>query len=154
MDPITDEMWDALDGRNVGFQCDTPTIYSTFSIAAQRGLQCTGCGNCCRTTAVVTVSIPQIRLIAKHLGMSPKAFMKEYIKREPNSQYGYAFKAVPCPFLVDNKCTIYDLRPSVCRNYPFLSRGPDAMPDTIYIPGTCEAARDAWNRLVSAVGVE
>jgi Fe-S-cluster containining protein len=97
----------------------------------------------------------EARAIAKYLSMSFKEFMKEHIVRESNSQYGFVFKTTaPCAFLVDKKCTIYEVRPSVCRNYPFLTRGPNAMPNTIYVPGSCEAAREAWNRLVSVVGVK
>lgn len=155
MQPITDAQWAeaGATGKNLGFQFDEPVIFSTLSIAAQKGIQCHGCGRCCYSTTV-TVSIPEARVIAKHLGMSFKEFMKEHIVREPTSQYGYAFRTVPCQFLVDNRCTIYEVRPSVCRNFPFLSRGPDAIPNMIYIPGTCLAAREAWDKLAEVIGVK
>ncbi len=57
--------------------------------------------------------------ISKFLKMSGSEFKKKYV-RKPVSKIGLGWCSlnVPCPFLKDNKCQIYLVRPSVCVLYP------------------------------------
>jgi Fe-S-cluster containining protein len=51
--------------------------------------------------------------------MARDEFVAAYLERDEEED-GYRTKATPCPFLGgDNRCTIYDVRPEACREYPF-----------------------------------
>ena len=78
--------------------------------------KCLDCANCCRVAQPVFEK-PDISRIAKHFGITSKAFIKQYLKPDPD--YGYFTKKLPCPFLADdNKCGIYEIRPAGCKTYP------------------------------------
>ena len=49
--------------------------------------------------------------------MTEKDFIKKYLK--PHPDYEYLIKTLPCAFLApDNRCSIYEIRPTGCRTYP------------------------------------
>ena len=79
-------------------------------------LNCLNCANCC-STALAVFEKPDISRISKHLKMTKPDFIKKYLK--PHPDYEYLIKTLPCPFLApDNKCSIYEIRPTGCRTYP------------------------------------
>jgi hypothetical protein len=86
----------------------------------QRAFQivdCTRCANCCKTMNVIFTKA-DVRRIAGHLGMPKAEFIDKYL--EVDERNG-AFKArgKPCPFLGDDdRCTIYEVRPKACQEYP------------------------------------
>lgn len=78
--------------------------------------QCLDCANCCKT-ALAVFEKTDIRRISRHFEMTEKDFIKKYLK--PHPDYEYLIKTLPCPFLAkDNKCSIYEIRPTGCRTYP------------------------------------
>lgn len=78
--------------------------------------RCLDCANCCRVAQPVFEK-PDIRRISKHFGMTSAAFIKKYLKPDPD--YEFFTKKLPCVFLNDdNKCSIYEVRPMGCRTYP------------------------------------
>jgi uncharacterized protein len=90
-------------------------------------VDCTRCANCCKTMDVALTD-KDITRIAGHLGMTTEDFIAKYL--EPGEEQGYDeekgclwIRQKPCPFLgEDNRCTIYDLRPAVCRDYPYTDK--------------------------------
>ncbi len=80
-------------------------------------IDCTRCANCCKTMPPA-LSDADVDRIAGHLGMTREAFIETYLL--PNREEGgYDMKELPCPFLgEDDRCTIYDARPDVCRRFP------------------------------------
>lgn len=52
-----------------------------------------------------------------------------------------------CPYIVENKCTIYDERPAVCRNYPLSAN----INNKIYIDDSCPAV---FSNLDEQVGIK
>ena len=80
-------------------------------------VDCTRCANCCKTMDI-TFSNGDIERIAGHLNLKADEFIETYL--EPDKEDGpYQIRQKPCPFLgEDNRCTIYDVRPAVCREYP------------------------------------
>ena len=77
---------------------------------------CLSCANCCKTTPAL-VERSDAKRIAKHLGMSPKGFIRKYLLEDINGEL--MIQRVPCTFLnTDNTCEIYDVRPKACREYP------------------------------------
>jgi len=78
---------------------------------------CTSCGNCCKKLKL-TLTQDEINLIAKELNISYEKFLKDYVDKEAAG--GFILNGPGCPFLEDNKCSIYNYRPEVCRSYPHL----------------------------------
>jgi Fe-S-cluster containining protein len=80
-------------------------------------IDCTRCAICCKTMPP-GVSADDLGVIAGHLGLSREAFIETYLVIDPD-EAGCLMKATPCPFLgEDDRCTIYDLRPEACRQFP------------------------------------
>lgn len=78
---------------------------------------CTQCGNCCRSLQVV-VDRADIARLAARLNLTTSEFTRRYVKYDETGD-GY-FAAMPCPFLKDNLCTVYEDRPTACRDFPYL----------------------------------
>lgn len=80
-------------------------------------IDCLQCGNCCKSVSP-TFTTEDIARIVAHLGMEATAFMTEYLK-ESEDRGLMEPKSLPCPFLADdNSCTIYEVRPTSCVEYP------------------------------------
>ncbi len=79
---------------------------------------CTRCGACCRTSNPIDFTKEELRAVAKRLGTSYKR-LKRKLRATPRGDGRIMVPGKPCPFLEGrNHCTIYDLRPIVCRCYP------------------------------------
>jgi len=94
--------------------------YQIFKHALDKLIPCKGCGNCCRGM-YVSIKDHEVITIAERLGMKENELIQKYkLKQEttPNGFLKFIMDAFPCPFLKDNKCTIYDIRPIVCQSYP------------------------------------
>ncbi|NND87804.1 MAG: YkgJ family cysteine cluster protein, partial [Flavobacteriaceae bacterium] len=62
-----------------------------------------------------------IERIAKHFRMKPKTFIESYLRMDEENDY--VLQEVPCAFLgADNYCSIYDVRPKACREFPHTDR--------------------------------
>ncbi|MBK9328641.1 MAG: YkgJ family cysteine cluster protein [Sphingobacteriales bacterium] len=81
---------------------------------------CLQCANCCKTTPPLLLN-EDINRISKALNIPVKRMMVEYVVRDAEGDL--VFNQTPCPFLgKDNYCTIYDVRPNACREYPHTNR--------------------------------
>lgn len=96
------------------------TVQDTLREVAAR-VDCTRCGNCCRELMPV-LGVTDIRRLARTNGLTVKTFVARHLKPAPAGTRGMVFKRRPCPFLKDNRCTVYDTRPGDCRSYPHLHR--------------------------------
>ncbi len=81
-----------------------------------KGIDCGDCAKCCHAQ-VVTVDKADVRRLARALRLDEAAFRRRYVRADGESE---AVKAGPCPFLVDTRCTVYEARPTACRDFPFL----------------------------------
>lgn len=80
-------------------------------------IDCLQCARCC-TYHSPRFKIPDIKRIAKHLGMKEGDFITQYLKLDEDNDY--VNQQQPCPFLNnDNSCQIYEVRPSDCARYPY-----------------------------------
>ena len=83
-------------------------------------MDCLKCANCCKTTGPFFTD-KDINRIAKHLRVKPSEFTEKYLRIDEDRDY--VLKSVPCAFLgEDNYCSIYDVRPKACREFPHTDR--------------------------------
>ena len=81
---------------------------------------CLACANCCKTTGPLFTNA-DIERIAKHFSKNPSQFIDDYLRVDEENDY--VLKEVPCAFLGDdNYCSIYDVRPKACREFPHTDR--------------------------------
>ena len=84
------------------------------------GIDCTACANCCKTL-YPEFSDKDQQIVAEKFGMSVEQFREKYL--ELNTDDGesvWQIRQSPCPFLENNKCTIYEDRPNNCRDYTYI----------------------------------
>jgi uncharacterized protein len=83
-------------------------------------INCLDCANCCRTLGPRVTDV-DVRRIAASLRMKPSVFVERHLVLDEDGDY--VFRSMPCPFLgSDNYCSIYDVRPRACREYPHTDR--------------------------------
>ena len=81
---------------------------------------CVQCANCCKTTSPIFYPT-DIDRVAKFLRIKPGDFIQTYLRIDEDNDY--VLKAAPCPFLGDdNYCSVYEVRPKACREYPHTDR--------------------------------
>jgi len=81
---------------------------------------CLECANCCKTTGPLFTNA-DVERIAKHFKQKPQQFIDQYLRIDEENDY--VLKQVPCTFLgADNYCSIYDVRPKACREFPHTDR--------------------------------
>jgi hypothetical protein len=79
-------------------------------------IDCTHCSNCCKTVSPQFTE-EDIRRIAQHFKMTEADFKTTYL--EPDEAGDLYLKSLPCAFLADDgRCTIYEIRPKDCADYP------------------------------------
>jgi len=81
---------------------------------------CLECANCCKTTGPLFTD-KDVSRIAKFFKQKPQQFIAQYLRVDEDRDY--VLKTVPCTFLgTDNYCSIYDVRPKACREFPHTNR--------------------------------
>lgn len=81
---------------------------------------CLECANCCKTTGPL-FERKDIDRIAKFLNMKPAQFEANYLRIDEDNDW--VLQCVPCAFLgEENACSIYDVRPKACREFPHTDR--------------------------------
>jgi len=110
-------------------------------------IDCTKCAHCCKSLQP-SVDDDDVKRLAAHVGISTREFSKRYVTRD---EFGDNVMAeAPCPFLGgDNRCTVYEIRPKACQNYPYLNeegfrRRSITMVSNI---GTCPIVFNVWQAL-------
>jgi uncharacterized protein len=83
-------------------------------------INCLDCANCCRTLGP-RITDADVQRIAASLRIRPSVFVQNYLVVDEDGDY--VFRSMPCPFLgSDNYCSVYDVRPKACREYPHTDR--------------------------------
>ena len=81
---------------------------------------CLECANCCKTTSPIFTD-KDIARIAKYFRMKIYDFTTQFLEIDEDDFY--VLKSAPCTFLdADNYCSIYDVRPKACSEYPHTNR--------------------------------
>ncbi|QBA65649.1 YkgJ family cysteine cluster protein [Muriicola soli] len=81
---------------------------------------CLSCANCCKTAGPL-LTRTDINRISKHLKINVASFEETYLRTDEDGDK--VLQQLPCPFLgSDNYCSIYEVRPKACREYPHTDR--------------------------------
>jgi len=81
---------------------------------------CLTCANCCKTTGPLFTNA-DVERISKSFRMKPQKFIETYLRTDEENDY--VLQQTPCTFLgADNYCSIYDVRPKACREFPHTDR--------------------------------
>jgi len=78
-------------------------------------IDCTDCGNCCKSL-MVNIDESEADNLAQHLGKSREDFDEAYISKGESGRM--VINSIPCHFLVDNSCSVYEHRFAGCREFP------------------------------------
>lgn len=119
---------------------DMPALVINAEASVWNKVNCMECANCCKTMTP-TFRKADIDRIAAHLDMKPQEFKDRWLLKEEDTG-DWVNKTQPCQFLVKNKCSIYDVRPRDCAEFPHHNKKPfDAYNDTfknnlIHCPAT------------------
>jgi len=86
--------------------------------------RCIKCGICCGNTREKIRHVLLLRTEAEQIAAATLQSISEFaVKVEDRVPYSYEMRKTAedgkCVFLENNHCTIYSLRPLICRFYPF-----------------------------------
>ena len=84
---------------------------------AFKKIDCLDCAACCKNYSP-RFKQQDIKRIARSLNMKERDFELSYLVSDED--HDFVLQSKPCPFLEkDNKCQIYDVRPSDCHRFPY-----------------------------------
>ncbi|HCL05226.1 MAG TPA: hypothetical protein DHW64_04335 [Chitinophagaceae bacterium] len=78
-------------------------------------IDCTKCGNCCKTL-MINVSEQEADHLSQHLQLNRTDFDEQYLEKGSNGMM--LMNSIPCSFLSNNKCNVYEYRFEGCREFP------------------------------------
>jgi len=98
------------------------TLTAALEPQVWKEVDCLTCANCCKTMTP-TYTKTDIKRIAAHFKVTPKAFSDKWLKYDKKDN-DWQNKTEPCQFLnlKDNKCSIYEVRPADCAGFPHLPK--------------------------------
>lgn len=90
--------------------------------AVWKEIDCLSCGNCCKKMTP-TFTLTDLKRIAGHFNVTVSEFKEKWLEYDKKSG-DWQNKTQPCQFLnpVDNKCSIYPIRPADCAGFPHLTK--------------------------------
>jgi Fe-S-cluster containining protein len=124
---------------------------------------CKKCGLCCGNTQNKTRHVLLLESDATNIATQTNRKITEFTTHTPQkTPYIYEMKKNPktgkCIFNKNHKCTIYELRPLICRFYPFelttKQEGIFTIRSTNECPGISHLERDKTNRLDESYFIE
>jgi hypothetical protein len=83
-------------------------------------IDCCACANCCSVISP-RLSHRDIQRLANYLCIDKIRLISQYLKL-PNEGSTYVWGRMPCRFLRDKCCSVYEARPDDCRSFPHLHR--------------------------------
>jgi hypothetical protein len=80
-------------------------------------IDCTSCGNCCKSL-MINITAAEADRAAARLQITREVFDEKYV--EKGSHELMIINQIPCHFLENNACSIYEDRFAGCREFPAL----------------------------------
>ncbi|MEC5158470.1 YkgJ family cysteine cluster protein [Chryseobacterium sp. MP_3.2] len=115
-------------------------------------IDCLQCANCCKTTGPLFTE-KDIERISKHLRLKPAEFEQKYLQTDEDQDK--VLQNLPCWFLnSDNTCSIYEVRPKACREFPHTDRKKIYQINHLTIKNTliCPAAFEFVEKMKETIG--
>lgn len=149
VDPRDDRIEAELEHENSSSKSKLAKIYRLLDDAsrlAEPFVACRrGCSACCHMNVVVS------SLEAERLAAVSGRTMAPVVR--PTEHNDAKFSGVPCPFLVNDECSVYEARPFACRNHRnFDSDSYWCQPERSFAEGMpmlrFEGARAAYTKVV------
>ena len=101
---------------------DMPNLVQEEDAAVWQDVSCLECANCCKTMTP-TYTAKDLKRISAHFNMTPKEFKEKWLYKDESGDWMNV--STPCQFLDDkNMCTIYDIRPEDCAEFPHHNKKP------------------------------
>jgi Fe-S-cluster containining protein len=99
---------------------------------------CENCeGWCCAVYAGVTLKEGEPERLADHLEIPIEKFVVEYTTL---NDHCLDIRSVPCPFWIDHKCDVHDVKPRVCAEFD-----PTYVPERYNLPDyECEGIMHSY----------
>jgi len=92
-------------------------LVHSLNDAVSPQVDCTECGNCCKSL-MINITDAEADALAGHLQQHRAAFDAQYLEKGSNGLM--IINKMPCHFLDDNQCTVYEYRFAGCREFPAL----------------------------------
>ena len=92
------------------------TIVHSLNDTILPQVDCTACGNCCKTL-MINVTDEEANNLAAHLQQTRVEFDASCLEKGGSMM---VINTMPCHFLSEKKCTVYDYRFAGCREFPAL----------------------------------
>ena len=86
-----------------------------LSEAISPKIECTDCGNCCKSL-MVNIDEDEANNLSAHLGQTRAEFDEKYLDKGESGRM--VVNAIPCHFLVGNSCSVYSHRFAGCKEFP------------------------------------
>lgn len=96
---------------------DLDSIVQSLNEKIQPLIDCQQCGNCCKTLMIV-VTESEANRVSQTLEMERTDFDSQYLEKGMHDLM--IMNQMPCHFLSDNSCRIYEHRFEGCREFPAL----------------------------------
>ena len=82
---------------------------------------CSGCSACCRWPGRVVFTPNSLQEIAALLDLDERECAERYFDLAEDRHHLQTVETADgrCPFLVEDRCGIYSLRPPACRSFPY-----------------------------------
>jgi Fe-S-cluster containining protein len=116
--------------------------------------ECKQCGKCCRDLLQTDRGILRgLTLLPDEVDLFPEDMVKPYLglgKRPYESGFtviAYQLAVEECTKLVENMCTVYETRPTTCRQFPFSLDIDEDNDPVIGIDMNCPAASEMVSSL-------
>jgi len=101
-------------------------------------IKCKKCGWCCKNQSAM-LTMEDVKRLMVHFKCNYEQLSERYL----DTRMKIPYLGSPCPFLDnDNKCSIYYVRPKVCKIYPFI--------DFFLVVKPCLLGEDVYNIMIKS----
>ncbi|NJD04307.1 MAG: YkgJ family cysteine cluster protein [Ruminiclostridium sp.] len=117
-----------------------------------KNIDCIKCSNCCKKI-VPTLNAKDIRRLAKHFNISFDDFASQNVEKSDGE---WILKEKSCKFLTESGCSVYDVRPESCREYPYTDKKGfvHRLIGLIEYSGVCPVVYEIFERLKRIYRIE
>ena len=115
-------------------------------------LKCQRCGKCCTGVLFETGALLfpfEVEKLAIKLGISKHQFKDRYTYTQEDKR----FLKLPCPFYKDGDCSVYEVRPIVCREFPLNQLVPKNGKMEMTVNMDCPAGKELGNKYAVKVQI-